>query len=985
LPVYHQIEALIGVRVEPGAESGEVNEASISGGGAPSAQAVHPITVNEARTGFGVEDYEAIYEEAGGEPDSRAGSHPFQYTTTFDLKAAKVFDAASGGQAAVPAEMAKDVIAHLPAGQLGNPSVYPRCTMAQFLSFSDFQLDQCPPNTMIGVATVTYSEFKFSGQLGLANRVVPIYNLEPGYGEPARFGFAPAGVATILGTALRSNGDYGVDVTALNVPQVIGFLANTLTIWGVPGDPRHDSARGVACLEDGFGPCEPGPDATHPPAFLTLPGACSGAPLSGGIETDSWLHPGTMLAPEPDPSEPLGTMNSCGIVPFGPTMGASPTTHSTSSGTGMAFHLDVEDEGLISGEGLAQSEIKKAVVTLPEGFTSNPSVAEGLKACSLAEYEATTVHIGTGCTPESKVGEVEVESPLVEGKKAVGGLFVARQGENPFHNLLTLYLVARNEELGILVKQPLKVEPNPKTGQLTTTVDDIPQLPFSHFRLAFRSGQRAPLITPSACGTYTVGAKLYPWSEPEVPREESSPFQITQGPEGEGCPSKGLPPFHPNLVAGALNNAAGHYSPFYLHMTRRDSEQEITHFSIKLPPGVIGKLAGISECTDSQIAAAKARERLGGGQEELESPSCPANSQIGRTLVGTGVGNVLAYAPGKVYLAGSYHGSAISVVAITAAKVGPFDLGTVVVREALSVNPETAEVFVDATGSDPIPHILDGIPTHLRDIRVYMDRPQFVLNPTNCERTSTASTLLGAGLDFESEADDNPFTATSPFQVAACSALPFAPKLSLALKGKTNRGAHPAFHAHLAMNGVGESGIAVSQVTLPRSEYIENAHFRTICTRVQFKAGAGNGSQCPPGSIYGHAKAITPLLSEPLEGPVFLRSSEHQLPDLVVALHNSQVDFDLVGRVDSVKGGGLRNTFESAPDAPVSSFDLWMDGGKKGLFVNSTNLCARTYRAKVSFTGQNGKLRDYRSRMRARCPKAKRRHGKAHGGRRAKR
>ena len=872
----------------------------------------------------------------------------------------------------MPSELAKDVVAHLPAGQLGNPSAYPSCTMAQFLAFKEAQLNQCPADTIIGVATVTYSEFQLGGLLGLTNRVVPIYNLEPGFGEPARFGFAPAGVVTILGTSLRSDGDYGVDVTAKDIPQIIGFLANTLTIWGVPGDPRHDSARGVPCLEGGFEVfCEPGASPSHPPAFLTLPGACSGQPLLGGIETDSWLHPGAMFAPEPDSSEPPATLNSCGILPFGPTISSSPTTHSTTSGTGLAFNIGVEDEGLISAEGLAQSEIKKTVVTLPEGFTSNPSVAEGLKACSLAEYEATTVHIGTGCTPESKIGEVEVESPLIEGKKATGGLFVAKQGENPYNNLLTLYLVARNEELGVLVHQALKVEANPKTGQLTTTVDDVPQLPFSHFRLSFRSGQRSPLITPPACGTYAVKAALSPWSEPANEIEDESAFEITAGPEGLPCPSGGLPPFHPNLVAGALNNAAGRYSPFYTHISRHDSEQEINNFSIKLPPGVIGKLAGVAECSDAQIAGAKAREHEGGGAEEEASPSCPASSEVGHSLVGSGVGNVLAYAPGHLYLAGPYHGSNLSMVSITAAKVGPFDLGTVVVRFALRINPETAEVFVDATGSDPIPHIVDGIPVHLRDIRAYVDRPEFVLNPTSCEPTSTASTVLGAGLDFVSEADNNPVTVTSPFQAAACSALPFHPQLGLKLVGKTNRGAHPAFRAHLAMNGVGEAGIAVAQVTLPKSEYIENEHFNTICTRVQFKAGAGNGSACPAGSIYGHAKAVTPLLAEPLEGPVFLRSSEHQLPDLVVALHNAQVDFDLVGHVEGVKGGGLRNTFEASPDAPVTSFDLEMEGGKKGLFVNSTDLCAHKHRAIADFTGHNGKVYDAKPVMQAKCPKGR--------------
>jgi len=313
-----------------------------------------------------------------------------------------------------------------------------------------------------------------------------------------------------------------------------------------------------------------------------------------------------------------------------------------------------------------------------------------------------------------------------------------------------------------------------------------------------------------------VEADLYPYSNPTVPLHDTSSFQITTGPEGQGCPSGATPPFHPNLEAGTTNNAAGTYSPFYTHLSRKDSEQEITHFSIKLPPGVIGKLAGVSSCSDAAIAAAKAREREGGGQEELSSPSCPANSEIGHSNVGSGVGNVLAYAPGKLYLAGPYHGSALSIVSITAAKVGPFDLGTVVVRFALNIDHETAEVSVDGVGSDPIPHIVDGIPIHLRDIQAFVDRPNFTLNPTSCKKTSTASTVLGSGLNFASEADDQPFTATSPFQVGSCASLGFKPKLALSLIGGTKRGDTPKLKAVLTARP-GDANIGSAQVTLPHS------------------------------------------------------------------------------------------------------------------------------------------------------------------------
>jgi hypothetical protein len=342
---------------------------------------------------------------------------------------------------------------------------------------------------------------------------------------------------------------------------------------------------------------------------------------------------------------------------------------------------------------------------------------------------------------------------------------------------------------------------------------------------------------------------------------------------------------------------------------------------------------------------------------------------VGRTLVGAGVGPSLTYVPGKVYLAGPYHGSPLSIVSITAAKAGPFDLGTVVVRFALNIDPETAEVSVDGAGSDPIPHIVNGIPVHLRDIRAYVDRPNFTLNPTSCAKKSTASTILGSGLDFVSLLDDNPVTVSSPFQAADCASLGFKPKLALSLKGGTKRGDTPAFKALLTYPKGAYANIASAQVTLPHSVFLEQSHIKTICTRVQFAAGGGNGEQCPAASIYGKAKAVTPILSDPLEGPVFLRSSSHNLPDLVVALHNGQINIDLVGRIDSVKGGRIRNTFEAVPDAPVTSFTLEMQGGKKGLLVNSTNLCKKTNRALAHFVGQNGKVHNFNPVVQAQCPK----------------
>jgi hypothetical protein len=975
---YEPLEMRIGVNVITPV-NGALNEVKISGGGLAATTLKRPLLEGQA-TPFGAHEYEMALEEEGGTASTHAAAHPFQFTTQITLNQGRDINPFSrAAPETLPVGLAKDVSFNLPPGLIGNPSKFAKCTTAQFFSLTNGALEnRCPAASTVGVALATAQEPTLVGTVSPAQ---PIFNMEPNFGEPARFGFYViiAGAPVFIDTAVRSgNGqDYGVTAKVANITQSAAFISSTATFWGVPGDPRHDSQRGYGCYYASRGrsdhsPCTPNTEA-HPPVLFSNPTSCS-TPLTTSLEIDSWedrtpLHFAGSF-------KPAGNLGGCNQVPFSPTIEAEPTSDAATSPTGLSFDINVNDAGLDNAGGFVQSQIKKAVVTLPQGFTTNPSVAEGLKACTQAQYESETVdsEAGAGCPNESKVGDVEIESPLIEGHKVLGSIFVAQQGLNPNHNLLTLYMVAKNAELGVMVRQALKVEPNLVTGQLTTEVDDIPQLPFSHFHLSFRQGQRSPLITAPTCGTYTVTADLYPYSEPAVPLHDESSFQITSGPEGQGCPN-GIPPFHPVLEAGSLNNSAGTYSPFVTHITRKDSEQEITRFSIKLPTGVIGKLAGVSECSDAGVAAAKALEKEGGGALEESSPSCPKNSEIGHSLVGSGVGNVLAYAPGKLYLAGPYHGSQLSIVSITAAKVGPFDLGTVVVRFALKINPETTEVSVDGAQSDPIPHIVDGIPVHLRDIRAYVDRPNFTLNPTSCAKKSTASTVLGSGLDFASSSDDVPVTVSSPFQAADCASLGFKPALKLSLKGSTKRSGVPKFKAVLTYPKKGAyANIAKAQVTLPSSEFLEQGHIGTVCTRIQFAEGTTPGEKCPAASIYGHASAVTPLLDDPISGPVYLRANggERELPDLVAALHSGQINVDVVGFIDSVHQKGsevsrIRNTFAVVPDAPVSKFTLELLGAKKGLLVNSTNICKGTHRAKAQFTAQNGKLHEFNPPLEAQC------------------
>jgi hypothetical protein len=898
---------------------------------------------------------------------NQAAAHE-DLTTSFDFAHEE-----SGKEAGKTHNDARTIVVNLPPGFNGNNTAVPTCTQSELVGLLGFE-SECPPASQVGIIEAQLSvsgvpaRYRFS-----------VYNMKTtSFGIAAELGFKVGLITQVIPITVRP-ADSGLTVTTPNIEQIGEPRDVSVTIWGLPAAEIHDSERTEACNFVGtpkeicnFNAQFPGKKAPPVKAnipvrpFLSNPTSCE--PHIATIKAVSWEEPERVTEAQTE----INPTTECDRVPFNPAISAQPTTNAAESPTGLNVALNVP-QTWDRPFSIATANLKDAKVTLPEGFSLNPSAGSGLGVCTEAQLagETSSSLPGDGCPAESKVGAVEIETPVLE-EKALGAVYVAKPFANPFNSLLALYIVAKVPSRGVIVEAAGEVHPDPVTGQLTTTFLNNPQQPFNKFTLNFRQGATSPLVSPPVCGTYGVLADLTPWSAPLSPQHlTGNLFQVEHGIGGGSCPSGATPPFHPGLNAGTVNNRAGSYSPFYVRLSRQDGEQEITHFSIKLPPGVSGKLAGIPECSDAAIAQAKSREHDQGGAEEEANPSCPAASEVGHSLVEAGVGSVLAQAPGKMYLAGPYHGSNLSMVSITAAKVGPFDLGTVVVRFALKIDPETAEVSVDGATSDPIPHIVDGIPTHLRTIRAYVDRPDFTLNPTSCKATSTASTVLGSGKDFVSEADDVPVTVTSPFQAADCAALGFKPKLALSLKGGTKRGATPAFKAVLTYPKGSYANIAESQVTLPHSEFLEQSHIGTVCTRPQFKEGKVPGEKCPAASVYGRARAVTPILSEPLEGPVYLRSSSHNLPDLVAALHNSQVDIALDGRIDSVENGRIRNTFEAVPDAPVSKFVLEMQGGKKGLLVNSTDICRTKHKAISHFVGQNGKVYDTNPVLQSKCPKAK--------------
>jgi hypothetical protein len=941
----------------------------------PCDSSVDPTLIDADPLGFGVDAFDAQPLNGDGSASTVAGGHPEAIATTISFNTYANPTPNAGDT--FPVEPTKDVVVDLPPGFIGYPTATGEalCTLAQ-LSNSEITIPRplCPSASQVGIARIVVA-----GGVRLTASL-PIFNVVAPPGVPARFGFNVQGSIITLDGSLRSGSDYGLTVSSRGLPG-LALASTTITFWGVPGDPSHDARR--ACpgeREPAIGgphygsPECPGAPIPDPPAFLRNPTSCQG-PQATGLAIDSWTNPGA-LAPggRPNFSDPnwetasflthespgypfspsewgaeVG-MSGCEDVPFEPTITAQPTTNAADSPSGLDVSIKLPQS--MDPESIATADLKKAVVTLPEGMAVNPSSAAGLGACSLAQIDLHGDNTDPTCPDSSKIGSVEIASPVL-ADPLEGSVYLAKPSENPFGSLLALYLTAKGP--GVVIKLAGEVRANAQTGQLETVFDDNPQLPFSELAVHLKSGPRAPLITPKTCGTFTTQAKFSSWAQPGLAEARANSFAITSGPNGSPCPaSAAARPLGPQLSAGLIDPTAGSRSPFVFKLTRADGEQELSGLSVDTPPGLSAYLRGVPYCPPSalQLAAAKS------AATELAAPSCPPASQLGSLDVGAGA-LPFHVNTGKVYLSGPYKAAPLSLAVVVPALAGPFDLGTVVVRAAINVDPTDARLHVV---SDPLPTILAGIPLQVRQLAITLDRPAFMLAPTNCEPMAIAATLGGL-----SGATANPSVR---FQVGGCERLAFKPKLDLKLSGATKRAGYPALRATLRMPKAG-ANLAATTVALPHSEFLAQEHIKTICTRVQFAAAS-----CPPGSIYGHARAFTPLLDKPLEGPVYLRSSANPLPDLVADL-NGQIHVVLAGAIDS-HNKGIRTTFASVPDAPVSKFVLTMAGGKKGLLVNSRNICARAYRAAATFTAQSGKAAEASPLLRSDCAKAKKRHHKKH-------
>jgi hypothetical protein len=967
-----------------GSLSSVTNIARVSGGGAPDAFMRTPTEIYDTRaearerTGFGVSPGSAITALS----NTQAGAHP-------DITTSIAFDTVNraGSLAGNP----KDIVTDEPSGFAGDLVDTPSCSAAVF------SRSACPIGAQVGITTVSIHDA--NGVTTLESQ--PVYNLAPNPGEAAKFGFNIVHNFAIQGNVSVRQGDYGLRVAFHDTDESIVEVDNvSLTVWGVPADPVHDPWRWkpeAASTESHFGTSS----EVAPAAYFTNPTSCT-EPLEAKMALTSWEGREVQIG------MPFGPIVGCDRLSLPASFTAEPTTDHAYAPTGLNVNLNVH-QTYDNAYGLASSTLKKAVVTLPEGITVNPSAGAGLGACTLAEFEeeALDVVTGRGCPNDSKLGSVRIKTPAL-AEEGTGSVFIAQPaplgeaGKNPFNSLLALYVVARFADRGVLVKVAGKVTADETTGRLVTTferqpslgglpgLEGLPPVPFSTFTFKFNQGQTSPLVTPPTCGNdYSVFAALNPWSEPATLLTLfAPPFSIAHGFDGGPCPSGGVPPFAPQAFAGTQINKAGSYSQMYIRVVRGDGEQEVTRFSSQLPSGLTANLSGVPFCSEADIANAKARS---GAQEEAE-PSCPSSSEVGHTLVGAGVGSVLAWAPGKVYMAGPYNGAPFSIVAVTSAKVGPFDLGTVVVREALRIDPNTAIVTADASASDPIPHIIKGIVVHVRDIRVYLDRSNFALNPTSCAPMTFSVTVNGSGANFTTPTDDVPVTVRDPFQAADCQSLKFKPVFRVSTSGRTSRTRGASLHVKLtypkAPLGT-QTNIRSVKVDLPRQLPSRLTTLQKACPDSTFNA---NPAGCPMGSRVGYATALTPILPVPLTGPAyFVSHGSAKFPELIIVLQGYGVTINLHGDTFINKRGITSSTFHAVPDQPVTSFDLTLPQGPNSALAANGKLCQSKLRMPTAFTGQNGLVIHRSTKISVTgCPKArkvshhKRGHGKGrHDGRRS--
>jgi hypothetical protein len=943
----------IRVHVEAAAESGETNAASVSGGGATTANVSSPITVGGAPAEYGVVPGSVV----SAVSSTQAGGHP-NFTTEFFLNTINPEGEGNAERGATeplsvlesePVSQPKDVRFDLPAGLLGTTVGVARCTMADVIDEAN-----CPRDTMVGVATlIVHSN---------VNRLVltvPVYNITPAPGEPLALAFDGLFFPVRIDSSVLSDGKYDARVTVSDITGGAADYMSSVTIWGDPAEhngPGPDAASknlsGEAAVAQGkpqisFG--GPGEEeggylggttvSEHRVPLLTNPTQCS-TPLQTVLETDSWEAPGNFAGPR-TASVSSGPPTGCGELAFQSGISMLPDTLEAGAPAGYSFDLTVPQNE--EAEGLGTPHVKRTSVTLPLGTVISPSAADGLGDCTHEQFFGSGPSEQRPATPgacprESQVGTVRVKSPDLE-EELTGDVYlgapectgpggVCTPGDAADGSMVHLYvqLVGEGED-GVVVKLEGKAYVNQQTGQITSVFENTPQLPFSEFKLTLQGGERATLSNPRTCGEAHTTAGLTPWSSPFTPDAfPESSFDVNENCFGTQ--------FNPSFSFGTTSNQAGGYSPFSVSFGRGDDDGFLNGIQVRTPPGLLGMLSHVKLCEEPQAAAG----------------TCGEESQIGETTVETGPGaDPFLVTGGKVFITGPYKGAPYGLSIVVPAKAGPYTLagttgnGTVVVRSAISVNPETSALTVT---SDQLPTELDGIPLQLKLVNVTINRPEFIFNSTSCDKLAIGGTLTDTQAAGVNE--------SSSYQVTNCAALKFQPKFTVSTSGKTSRADGASLDARVSYPDTGQgtqANIAKFKVELPKQLPSPLATLQKACTAAVFNA---NPASCPEASNIGVARASTPILPGSLNGPVyFVSHGGEAFPSLVIVLQGDGVRVDLTAAT-FIKGGITSSTFNTIPDVPVTSFELYLPERKYSALTALGNLCKSKLVMPTTIVAQNG-------------------------------
>jgi hypothetical protein len=930
---------LIAVSVEPLAVGALLDTASVSGGGASvQASGSASIAVSSSPAPFGIASFDQWSTNLDGTPATQAGSHPYETTTSFNITQDPE------GLGVTSSGVLRNVSVELPPGFVGNPSVVPKCPRQEFderPKNTNTLAPVCPSDTQVGVALVTFEPGGLAGQ-------VPVYNLVPPHYVPAQFGIASSKFVGFLDAGVRSvpGGSYNLVVESHDV-ETNGVSSVRVFLWGVPADPAHNVLRLL--------PGESTPSASNnvpsdvaPRPFLRLPTSC-GVPQMLAMSAFSWADPLTVVSPpsafsRDEHGNPV-TINGCSKLDFSPSVEAKPGTAVAESPVGLSVDVTApQDE---NPNELSEADLKDVSVTLPAGMTVSPSAANGLQACS--EEEIGVSGSGSGllfnespvaCPGASKVGSVEVITPLLE-HPLTGALYLAQQEKNPFGSLIALYLVA--EGSGVLVKRAGEVRLDPRTGQITVTFLDNPQVPLSEIRVNTFQSSRSSLMTPAGCGGYTMTTSLTGWNG-SVASPSSSPFPVTEN-CGQG--------FSPSFTAGSTSSQAGAFSPFSVVFSRNDGEQRLANASVLTPPGLSAVLKGVQRCPEPQASNA----------------TCGPESQVGHATVAVGPGPEPFYAPANVFLTGPYGGAPFGLSIVARALAGPFDLGTVVVRARINIDPHTAQVVVtpDSSGPYAIPTILKGVPLDLRLANITIDRPGFTFNPTSCSPLNVYGVMSSATTEAS-------VPVSSPSRATGCAKLPFKPAFTVSTQAQTSKADGASLTVKIVKKG-GEANLHKADLQLPIALPARLTTLQKACTEAQFNA---NPAGCPAPSVIGTAKLITPQLSVPVTGPAFLVShGGAAFPDVEFVLQGEGITVIVDGATD-IKKGITYSKFETAPDAPFSSFETRLPEGPYSVLATNipakakSSLCGQALTIPTTLTGQNGATLTQTTKIAtAGCPKSK--------------